>query len=91
MFSDRLLLPLPLDFDVVGGVVHAEMLERTNLLAVVGGGHAPKFPDRNGNPLHYSLYTYIYRHVLVHCIATYMCVVWAQLVSFKLPILHVAT
>ena len=34
----------------MGGVVHAEMLGRTNLVAVVGGGQAPKFPDRNGKP-----------------------------------------
>ena len=37
-----------LDFEIVGGVAHAEMLGRTNLVAVVGGGQAPKFPDRNG-------------------------------------------
>ena len=37
-----------IEFDTVGGVSHAEMLGRSNLLAVVGGGQAPKFPDRNG-------------------------------------------
>ena len=41
------------EFDTVGGVSHAEMLGRSNLLAIVGGGQAPKFPDRNGK------YTYI--------------------------------
>ena len=33
---------------MVGGVSHAEMLERSNLVAVVGGGQAPKYPDKNG-------------------------------------------
>ena len=37
-----------IDFDLVGGVVYGDMLGRSNLVAVVGGGQAPKFPDRNG-------------------------------------------
>ena len=36
------------DFDLVGGVAYADMLGRTNLIALIGGGQAPKFPDRNG-------------------------------------------
>jgi hypothetical protein len=36
------------EFDTIGGVAYAEMLGRSNLLAIVGGGQAPKFPDRNG-------------------------------------------
>ena len=28
------------------------MLGRSNFLAIVGGGQAPKFPDRNGMLLH---------------------------------------
>ena len=33
------------DFDEVGGMAHVEMLNRCNLL---GGGHSPKYPERNG-------------------------------------------
>lgn len=35
-------------YDVIGGIIHAEMLGRTNLLALIAGGTTPKFPDRNG-------------------------------------------
>ena len=37
-----------LDYEVSGGVVFADMLGRSNLIALVGGGQAPRFPDRNG-------------------------------------------
>ena len=40
------------EFDIVGGVSYAEMLGRSNLLAIVGGGQAPKFPDRNGTVIY---------------------------------------
>lgn len=36
-----------IDFETTGGVAYAELLGRSNLIAVVGGGQAPKFPDRN--------------------------------------------
>jgi hypothetical protein len=36
-----------IDYDTVGGIAHAEMLGRTNLLALVAGGATPRFPDRN--------------------------------------------
>ena len=29
-------------------MAYADMLGRTNLIALVGGGQAPRFPDRNG-------------------------------------------
>ena len=32
----------------MGGIAHAEMMGRTNLVALVAGGAAPRFPDRNG-------------------------------------------
>ena len=38
----------PIDFASVGGVSHAELLGRTNIIAIVGGGQAPKFPHNNG-------------------------------------------
>lgn len=38
----------PIDFASVGGVGHAELLGRSNIIAIVGGGQAPKFPHNNG-------------------------------------------
>ena len=46
--DDHKIFLCSIEFDTVGGVSHAEMLGRSNLLAIVGGGQAPKFPDRNG-------------------------------------------
>ena len=36
------------DYETVGGIAHAEMMGRTNLIAMVAGGATPRFPDRNG-------------------------------------------
>ncbi|GCC47824.1 hypothetical protein chiPu_0031986, partial [Chiloscyllium punctatum] len=33
------------DHDQVGSVAHVEMLHRSNLLAIVGGGNQPKFSE----------------------------------------------
>ena len=35
--------------ELVGSVAHTEMLHRTNLLAIVGGGAMPKFAENTGN------------------------------------------
>ena len=37
--------------ELVGSVGHTEMLHRTNLLAVVGGGAMPKFAENTGKPV----------------------------------------
>ena len=34
--------------ELVGSVAHTEMLHRTNLLAIVGGGAMPKFAENTG-------------------------------------------
>uniref|UniRef100_A0A8C4QVX6 WD repeat domain 45 n=1 Tax=Eptatretus burgeri TaxID=7764 RepID=A0A8C4QVX6_EPTBU len=36
-----------LDLEQVGSVEHVEMMHRSNLLALVGGGYAPKFADNS--------------------------------------------
>ena len=38
----------PAGVELVGSVAHTEMLHRTNLLAIVGGGAMPKFAENTG-------------------------------------------
>ncbi|ESO07695.1 hypothetical protein HELRODRAFT_185445 [Helobdella robusta] len=45
--TDPLVSNLTLPNDVVGGVVVAELLNKTNILAVVGGGANAKFPENS--------------------------------------------
>ena len=46
--SPVMFCTMTLDSETIGGIAHAEMLGRTNLLALVAGGTTPRFPDRNG-------------------------------------------
>lgn len=42
----------PTDHDTIGSLACAEMLYRTNLLAVVGGGSYPRFDEKAGTAVH---------------------------------------
>ena len=41
----------------------ADMLGRSNLIALIGGGQAPKFPDRNGELACTACVFYFHAHV----------------------------
>jgi len=43
-FSHNLILA---DISEMGSVINCEMLHRTNLIAIVGGGSRPKFADNS--------------------------------------------
>lgn len=54
---DPLAIRTSLDATVCGSVGHCQVLHRTNLIALVGGGSKPKFADNVGmfEPQHVSL------------------------------------
>jgi len=47
-FSDTDIVCFVVGVEQVGSVRHVEMLFRTNLIAIVGGGSNPKYADNSG-------------------------------------------
>jgi len=47
----------------VGSVRHVEMLFRTNLIAIVGGGSNPKYADNTGMQCDVLTYNYNNSHI----------------------------